>query len=159
MGDVSAYHHEEVTMVRVQRMERRGSWLMVLEKGDKVIEAVTQFAKDLGIKAGRVSAIGAVSSVELGHFNVARKSYSWRSVTRPLEIVSLIGNIAAKDGETVVHAHIVVGTDEMELLGGHLKEAVVSATCEMVLDEFEGEIHRSHDSQTDLYLMDLEKNT
>lgn len=144
-------------MSSMQRIERRRSWLIVLKKGDRIIEAVARFAKDLGIEAGKFSAIGAVSSAELGYFDTAKRGYSWRSITRPVEIASLLGNIAVRDGEVVVHAHIVVGTDEMQLLGGHLKEAVVSATCEIVLDEFGGQIRRSHDSETNLYLMDLEK--
>jgi predicted DNA-binding protein with PD1-like motif len=142
-------------MARWKRMMAGGSWLVVLEGGDEIIEAVTQFAREEEIEAGHFTGIGAVGSAELGHYDVDRQQYAWRSFAEPLEIVSLTGNVAKKGGNIVVHAHVAVGTHAMALFGGHLKKAVVSATCEIVLHEFEGELRRTHDPRTGLHLVDL----
>jgi predicted DNA-binding protein with PD1-like motif len=48
-----------------------------------------------------------------------------------------------------------VGNDAMASLGGHLKTAVVSATCEIVLHQFQREVRRKPDAKTGLSLMDI----
>lgn len=132
-----------------------GSWVIVLKKGDKIIEKLKEFVKQKGITSGYFNAIGAVNFVELAHYNLEKKRYSSKSIKKPLEIVSLIGNVAFKEEEIVIHAHIVVGTDKMELYGGHLKEATVTATCEIILNEFREEINRDYDDNTGLNLIRL----
>ncbi len=138
-----------------KRMQSERWWLIVLEPGDDVIEALTRFARTTGVGAAHITGIGAVSQAEVGHYSVVSKAYSWRTFTQPLEILSLAGNVALKDGETLVHAHVVAGADDMTVVGGHLKRAVVSATCEIVLHGFEGEIRRMYDDRTGLYPMDV----
>lgn len=132
-----------------------GSWVIVLKKDDKIIEKLKEFVKQEDITSGYFNAIGAVNFVELAHYNLEKKKYSSKLLSRPLEIVSLIGNIAVKKKEIVVHAHIVVGTDKMELYGGHLKEATVTATCEIIFNEFREEINRDYDDNTGLNLIRL----
>ena len=132
-----------------------GSWVIVLKNGAKIIERLREFVKQEGIRSGYFNAIGAVNFVELAHYNLGKKRYSSKSISKSLEIVSLIGNIAVKEEEIVIHAHIVVGTDKMELYGGHLKEATVTATCEIIFNEFREEINRDYDDNTGLNLIKL----
>jgi len=132
------------------------SWVIVLRKGDKIIEKLTEFVKTENIKSGFFNAIGAVSSVELAHYSLEKKRYSSKLINKPLEIVSLMGNVAVKEKEIIVHAHIVVGTNKMELYGGHLKEATVAATLEVIFIEFKEMISKKYDEDTGLNLMELE---
>jgi len=133
-----------------------GSWVIVLRKDEKIIEKLTEFIKTENIRSGYFNAIGAVSSVELAHYNLEKKSYSSKLINRPLEIVSLMGNFTVKGEEIIVHAHIVVGTNQMELYGGHLKEATVAATLEVIFNEFKEVINKEYDKDTGLNLMELE---
>ncbi|HID09382.1 TPA: DUF296 domain-containing protein, partial [Candidatus Micrarchaeota archaeon] len=48
------------------------------------------------------------------------------------------GNFGTKGGETIVHAHVVVGKEGGEALGGHLAQATVHNTAEVVILELPG---------------------
>jgi predicted DNA-binding protein with PD1-like motif len=49
------------------------------------------------------------------------------------EITSLIGDIATYNGIPVVHAHANFGTEDGTVRGGHLLEAFVSPTLEVMM--------------------------
>ena len=133
-----------------------GSWVIVLRKGEKIIEKLTEFVEKENIRSGYLNAIGAVSSVELAHFSLDKKKYSSQVIDEPLEVVSLMGNVAVKGDEKIIHCHIAVGTNEMKLYGGHLKEATVSATCEIIFNEFQDPIMKKEDPETGLNLINFE---
>jgi hypothetical protein len=125
-------------------------WVIVLKKGERIIEKLREFVKEKKIKSGYFNAIGAVSSVELAHYNLKERKYTTRLINSPLEIVSLIGNVTEAKS---IHAHIALGTDEMELYGGHLKEAVVAATCEIIFYEFSEMVNRKYNKEIGLNLI------
>ncbi|OQX54490.1 MAG: hypothetical protein B5M53_05815 [Candidatus Cloacimonas sp. 4484_209] len=129
------------------------NWIVVLKRGEKIIEKLMKFIEKENITSGYLRGIGAVSSIELAHFNLKEKRYSSKKIEEPLEIVSLIGNIAEKENEKFIHCHIAVGNDRMELYGGHLKEAIVSATCEVIVTPFTKKVKRAFDSDTGLFLL------
>jgi len=128
-------------------------WVVVLKRGERVIEKLTDFIEREGIQSGYFNAIGAVSAVELGHYNLQKGEYTTKEIDSPLEIVSLMGNVSTKGEERFIHGHIVVGTDEMQLFGGHLKEATVAATCEVVFRGFREKLGREYDSNIKLHLL------
>jgi predicted DNA-binding protein with PD1-like motif len=130
-------------------------WVLVLRRGERIIEKLNEFVEKENVRSGWLNAIGAVSEVELAHYDLGQKRYSSRKYTQALEVVSLTGNVAVMGDERIIHCHIVVGTDEMTLYGGHLKEATVSATCEVVLHEFEEDVLKKEDKGTGLSLMSL----
>lgn len=71
------------------------------------------------------------------------------------EIVSLVGTITTRDGEFYAHLHMSAGDTEGRVLGGHLNEAVISATCELVLEIMDGTVERRFDPETGLNLMEF----
>ena len=56
------------------------------------------------------------------------------------------------DGAFYTHLHMSAGNDKGQVFGGHLNRAVVSATCEMVVEIFPGTVDRVHDPDTGLNL-------
>ena len=68
---------------------------------------------------------------------------------------SLVGTITTKDGEFYAHLHMSAGDTEGRVLGGHLNEAVISATCELVLEIMDGTVERRFDPETGLNLMEF----
>ena len=49
--------------------------VLVLERGEDIVEAVTDIAKEQGGKFGTVSGIGACDDVELNFYNIDTKTY------------------------------------------------------------------------------------
>src|SRR5208283_1766441 len=74
------------------------------------------------------------SYAKLGWFNWETKKYDPACVLdEQVELFSLIGDIALRNGEPQVHAHVVVGRSDGTAHGGHLLEARVRPTCELIL--------------------------
>ncbi len=63
---------------------------------------------------------------------------------------SLTGTINTMNGEFYTHIHMSAGNDKGEVFGGHLNKAVVSDTCEMVIDIIDGSVDRKYDEETGL---------
>lgn len=132
------------------------TYVVRLEPDEGIVESLASFCEREGIAAGYFHGLGAVSRAEVGHFNPAANAYSWLTVSGPSEIVSLYGNITTVDGKPFLHAHIVLGDHNMAVRGGHLKEAVVSVTCEIALVRLRGGIGRRKDEANGLWKLDLE---
>ncbi|MBM3200738.1 DNA-binding protein, partial [Candidatus Woesearchaeota archaeon] len=79
----------------------------------------------------------------------------YKTFKKPLEIISLIGNAALFNGKPMIHAHVSLSDDKMKVFGGHLKEATVSATCEVVLRAFDEKVARKEDLKIGLKLLDI----
>ncbi len=126
-----------------------------LSKGDEIIMKLTDFCRKNNIVNGIVSAVGAVSSAELALYRLDDKKYFSKKFKEPLEICSLNGNIALLDSKPFLHIHAVLSNSRMTAFGGHLKEAVVSATCEVTIIEFDSKIGRKYDEEIGLNLMDV----
>jgi predicted DNA-binding protein with PD1-like motif len=120
--------------VRRLGAESRAAFL-VLQPGDELHACVRKVAADAGFHGGFVSAIGAVDDLELGYFRLPEKVYDRQTTRDRLEVVSLTGNLAVKDGEPFLHAHGVFTGPDFRAFGGHVFRAVASITLEVsILD-------------------------
>jgi predicted DNA-binding protein with PD1-like motif len=131
------------------------TYVIRLDRGDKIVGSLEALAERDRIGCGWFSGLGAVSEAEIAHFDPASSAYSSVRIQEPCEIASLHGNLTLKDGRPYVHAHIVLGDRSFNARGGHLREAVVSATVELVLTTFQEDIGRRKDAATGLEVLDL----
>ena len=131
-----------------------GTYLVRLEKGEEVIDNLTRFLQTQGITAGWIEALGALQEAELGYYNLHEKKYYYSTVDW-VEVVSLVGNIALLEGKPMIHAHIAVGDSDFNLKGGHLKEAIVAATMEVLIHAFNATIERLYDEEIGLNLWEI----
>lgn len=131
------------------------TYVMRLEKEERLIEKLLEFCEEEEIRAGYFTGLGALSELELGHFNLATREYSSKTFSGQYEIVSLHGNVSILDDKSYIHAHIVVGDSEFRSWGGHLKEATVGATCEIYLTKLETVLRRKKDEKIGLNLLDI----
>ena len=128
------------------------SLLIRLDHGSDMIEGMTEIAGSLEIVTGVFSAIGALSSAELGYYDQVKKEYVKVAVEEPAELVSCSGNISIRDGQPFVHAHAVLADRSGKVLGGHLMRGCVFA-AEVYLQELLGSpLVRVHDPTTGLKL-------
>ena len=68
-------------------------------------------------------------------------------------ILALGITLTTKAGEPYGHFHMSFGDGQGRVFGGHLNRAVVSATCELVLQVLEGTVERAMDEEIGLNLM------
>lgn len=138
----------------MQFAKSKNSYVIRLEKDEEIIESLEKFCKSNAVKSANLWAIGAVLWAELGFYHLDKKEYSFKKLNSPLEIASLIGNVSQADGKPFLHIHAVFADENFNCIGGHLKEAMVGATCEVHLVDFEKNIERKYDSETGLKLLD-----
>ena len=130
------------------------TFVLVFQTGDELAKGLTKFAEEQKLSAASFKAVGALSSVRLSWFNWESKKYEL-SVTldEQVELVSLIGDVALKEGKPAVHAHAVVAKKDGTAHGGHLIEAYIRPTCEVVLTESPAHLQKFVDSESGLALI------
>ena len=131
-------------------------YLINIDKDEKVVETLTRFCKENGIKNAKLSGIGAVKKTEIGAYDLLKKEYIKREYSEILELLSLEGNVALKDGQPFIHAHVVLSDHKMQTLGGHLFETTVGVAGEFFLTQFDGNAYRELKPDIGLACMCLE---
>jgi uncharacterized protein len=130
------------------------TYAVIFGAGDEILGGLTQFAEDHHISAARITGIGAIQRGTLGWFNPQRKTYRQISIDRQAEVLSLLGDIAMYRGKPVVHAHMVVGFPDGTAHGGHLLQAYVRPTLEVIVTAYPHPLYKKFDPQWGLALID-----
>ncbi|MFC2022479.1 PPC domain-containing DNA-binding protein [Chloroflexota bacterium] len=121
-----------------------------VKPGQELASEITGYCRQNGISSGVV--IGIIGSVESARLNFLRElpgKYETKEYKGPLEIVCAQGSVALKDAELIVHLHIQLsGIDGCQ--GGHLVEATVFSTAEVMIGELDYQLYRYTDDYTGL---------
>jgi predicted DNA-binding protein with PD1-like motif len=131
------------------------TYVLIFETGDDAMEGLREFARSKTLSAAHFTAIGAFQHVTLGYFSWEMKEYQKIPLMEQVEVLSLIGDIAEKDGEAAVHAHVVVGRFDGSTRGGHLMEGRVRPTLEVLLTESPSHLQKKLDPESGLALIRL----
>lgn len=129
------------------------TYALIFQSGDDVMPILKEFANERSLKASHFSAIGAFNRCTLGFFDFSIKDYRKIPVEEQVEVLALTGDIALYGDESKLHAHVVVGRSDGTTLGGHLLEATVHPTLEVILQESPGYLQRRIDAETGLALI------
>ena len=130
--------------------------VLVFSTGDEVMKTLLAYAKEKRLAGCHFTAIGAFENAVLGYFDWQKKDYKKIPVHEQVEVLSLVGDVAEKEnGEPQIHAHVVLGTSEGKALGGHLLEAHVRPTLELILTESPVHLRRRHDPASGLALINV----
>ena len=105
------------------------------------------------VQLGTVSALGAANDVTIGIFNTWEKQYhSWR-FQGDYEISALVGNVTRQEGKPYLHLHITIGNPVTgKVHAGHLTACTISATLELFLQVWDGQVGRKFSDQVGLNL-------
>ena len=123
-----------------------------IDKGEEILQQLRRVSEQEGIRLAEVSALGAVNDFTVGVFDTEEKCYYSNRFQGRFEIVSLTGTVSTMDGEFYAHLHMSAGNDKGAVFGGHLNQAFVSATCEMVVRVIDGEVDRKFSEEIGLNL-------
>ena len=131
------------------------TYAVVFDTGDEPVSMLTRFAEQERLHAARFTAIGAFRELVVGYFDWEKKDYVRIPIREQVEVLALVGDIAVSEGKPKLHAHVVVGKRDGSAHGGHLLEARVRPTLEVLLTESPRHLVRKHDAESGLALIDL----
>lgn len=130
------------------------TFAVIFQTGDSVMSNLKLLARDNQLGGSHFTGIGAFQGATLGYFDWIKKEYKKIPVHEQVEVVSLVGDVAEdENGEPKIHAHVVLGKSDGTALGGHLLEANVRPTLEVMLVESSKHLWRRHDAETGLALI------
>jgi predicted DNA-binding protein with PD1-like motif len=131
--------------------------VLVLATDDEAMATLTSFAKAQRLRAAQFTAIGACSRVVIAWFDWTTKQYRKIAIDEQVEVLSLAGDVTLDDETPKVHGHMVVGKSDATAHGGHLVEAHVRPTLEIVLTETPAYLRRRFDPASGLALIDAKQ--
>lgn len=129
------------------------TFAVILATGNEVMACLKDFVTRERITAAQISAIGALSDVVLEYFDWEKKDYKKIPLREQVEVASLLGDVAEADGKPAIHLHIVVGRRDGSAMAGHLGEAHVRPTLEVILTESPAHLRKRHDPESGLALI------
>ena len=128
-----------------------------LDPGEEVVDCLTRLVEQEDIQLGTVSALGAANDVTIGIFDTAEKKYYSKRYQGQYEISALVGNVTRQEGKPYLHLHITIGSPVTgEVHAGHLSACTISATLELFLQVWDGEIDRKFSDAVGLNLLEFE---
>jgi uncharacterized protein len=130
-------------------------FVIVLATDDEVMACLQRFVLLESLEAAQFSAIGAFRSATLGYFDWQSKEYRRIPVEEQVEVASFTGDLArGPDNKPSLHIHCVLGRSDGRALAGHLLEARVRPTLEVVLADSPMHLRKRLDPESGLALID-----
>jgi len=116
----------------------------------ELLNSIVGYCREHGIKSGIiVGIIGSVEKAKLNYLMELPGKYEGIDYPGPLEVVCAQGSVALKEDELIVHIHIQL-SEQKACHGGHLAEATIFSTAEVVIAELDYQLKRYSDSYTGL---------
>ncbi len=107
--------------------------LIKLNTDDDLFKSLEIICKKYSIKNSIIlSGIGQLKKIKIGYY---KKNYGYliKKFNSPHELLNLSGNICKNNKKYDFHIHAILSNDKMKNIGGHLFEAKVNITSEIVI--------------------------
>ena len=140
-------------MAKIQKIKPGKLFIGKLSHGADLLEELTKVCRNEKIHCGRFEALGAVQKARIAFYDQQIHEYRFFVLEQQLELTMLVGNISLKDGNPIVHAHIMLADETGKAYGGHLAPGTIVFSCEFILQAFDNPIlERGFDEATGLAL-------
>jgi predicted DNA-binding protein with PD1-like motif len=136
------------------RGQQTRQYAVIFSTGDEAFSGLQAFAEKYHVTSAHFTAIGAVNGATVAWFDPQRKMYKKIPIDGEFEVISMIGDIALYQGKPIVHTHIVLGAADGTTRGGHVLDANVSVTLEVMVTVDAIAMQKRFDPETDLALID-----
>jgi len=138
----------------LHKADGKRTFAVILQTDDEAMRCLREFAEKERIGGAQVTAIGALREARLAYFDWDVKAYQPIDVGDQVEVASLVGDIAiGPDGKPSVHAHAVLGRRDGSAMAGHLDEAYVRPTLEIIVTESPAHLCKATDKESGLALI------
>lgn len=130
-------------------------FLVVLRRGDNVIERLEALAAAEDVPSASLVGIGFLREVTFGFYDFSQRSFLPKTFN-DVEITTLTGSIAWKDGKPSIHAHGAVSGRDFQVVGGHiLKAEVGTGSAEITVIVHDKKRQRAVDPTIGVNVLDL----
>ena len=129
-------------------------YAVIFYQGDEAFSGLQEFAEKYHVTSAHFTAIGALNGATVGWFDPQRKMYKKIPINGQHEVIGMSGDIALYQGKPVVHTHMVVGNPDGTTRAGHVLDAYVSPTLEVMVTVDPITMRKRLDPATDLTLID-----
>jgi uncharacterized protein len=134
--------------------EATKQYAVIFYQGDEAFSGLLEFVERYHVTSAHFTAIGALNRATLGWFDLQRKMYKKIPIDGQHEVIGMSGDIALYQGKPVVHTHMVVGSPDGTTRAGHVLDAYVSPTLEVIVTVDPVAMQKRFDPATDLTLID-----
>ncbi|MGH6774049.1 MULTISPECIES: PPC domain-containing DNA-binding protein [Brucella] len=133
-------------------------FVVILVPEEAVVATLTRFVREQDLTAASVTAIGAFRRATLGFFDLEQQDYHRIELDEQCEVLSLLGDCALdEEASPNLHLHVVLGMRNGEAKGGHLIEALVRPTLEVIIKENTSTMVRTYRPEFGIALIDPRK--
>jgi predicted DNA-binding protein with PD1-like motif len=139
----------------MESLKLKNFYILKLEPNEEIVQTLKQFVIKKKIKGGFLWGLGTAREISLGYYDLKEKQYRKRLFVEDHEITSLIGNISYVSTDPIIHIHVVISPENFVSYSGHLFQALVSATAEILLMPFTQKILRKAEPKIGLNLLSL----
>lgn len=130
-------------------------FLMVLRQGDDVLRELEELAWRENIPSASLTGLG-FGHPTFGFWNAQTKTYAPKAF-RDLELASLTGSLAWKDGKPALHLHGVGADKDFRPVGGHLLALEVgTGSVELTIVVHDKQLNRAEDPRNGATVLGLE---
>ncbi len=130
------------------------AYIVRLDLGERIVETLTALCLREEIGAASITGVGTCVEAELGSLDWETKTHRPRKFDGHFEIAALVGNVSVQDGRPHVHLHATLADAECRSFSGHLHEAEIKATAEIVITPLAGGLPRRKDPDSGLNLIE-----
>ncbi len=128
-------------------------YVLRFDRGEEVLDGLKRFCDEELVRGGSFNAVGGTEELTLAFYDLEKKKYENHELKENLEILSMNGVVSRMGDDLAIHAHGTFGDKKLGVRGGHVIRLIVSGTCEVVMETYEGDVQRTFDEETGLNLL------
>ncbi len=129
------------------------TYAVVFEEGEDPMAGLCALSNAKELTASRLVGTGGFARATLGFYDPDARAWLPIPVEEQVQVVSLTGTVALDGGSPAVRVKCVLARRDGSLVGGHLLDAVVRPTLEVVLTEAPGELTLRPDPRSGLAVL------
>lgn len=128
---------------------------MVLREGDNVLELLEGLAREQKIPSAYFTGIGFAQQAVFGFYDFEKKKFNPKSFYK-VEMGSLTGSIAWKDGSPSLHMHGVAADKDFNAFGGHILSLTVgTGSMEIYITTYNEKLQRKTEQPLNANVLQL----
>ena len=127
-----------------------GSYYVRADKGESLTNVIKEICRKENIRSGHFQGIGACDHATVSTYIPEKNDFIDHEINGMIEMVSLMGNVSVDcNGEPFLHTHATFSylnqRNEIAVIAGHMKDAHISYTGEIILQGSSEQIKRKFD--------------